>query len=109
MRKRFLKSTEINFSQLRFGVKHKVEATAVRGGNAKLIFPHDFPESSFAAIANYGAAYFPRSRDSISPLTGVILQKEGRKEGSVNFVTVLINLAILLAVAQRLHLNNGSG
>jgi hypothetical protein len=40
---------------------------------------YDFPEPSFAAIANHGAAYFPRNSDSISPLARVVFQKEGRK------------------------------
>jgi hypothetical protein len=67
------------------------------------MLPHDLSEPSFASIANHGAAYFPRNGDSISPLAGVVLHKEGRKEGSVNFLTLLINPAKLLAVAQHLH------
>ena len=64
---------------------------------------HYLSEPSFAAIANHGAAYFPRNGDSVSALAGVVPQKEGRKEGSMNFVTLLINPAKLLAVAQSLH------
>jgi hypothetical protein len=60
-------------------------------------------EPSFAAIANHCAAYFPRNGDSVSALAGVVLQKESRKEGSMNFATLLINPAKLLAVAQSLH------
>ena len=70
---------------------------------AGFMLPHDFPEPSFAAIAQNGAPYFPRHSDSISPLAGVVLQKKSRKEGSMNFVTLLINPAKLLAVAQHLH------
>ena len=75
------------------------------------MLPDDLPESPFAAIANHGDAYFSRNGDSVSPLAGVILQKEGRKEWSMNFVAPLINPAKLLAVAQRLHqcaISNGS-
>ena len=64
---------------------------------------HDLSEPSFAAIANHGAAYFPRHRDSISSLARIVSQKESREEGSMNFVTLLINPAKLLAVAQHLH------
>lgn len=67
------------------------------------MLPDDLPESSFAAIANHGAAYFPRNGDSISSLARVVSRKESREEGSMNFVTLLINPAKLLAVAQHLH------
>jgi hypothetical protein len=63
----------------------------------------DLPEPSFAAIANHRAAYFPRNGDSISPLARVVSQKKSREEGSMDFVTLLINPAKLLAVAQHLH------
>ena len=70
---------------------------------AKFMLPDDFPESSFAAITNHGAAYFPRNGDSVSSLARVVSQIESRKEGRMNFVTLLINPAKLLAVAQHLH------
>jgi hypothetical protein len=74
----------------------------------KFILPHDLSESSFAAIAKHGAAYFSRDGDSISPLAGVVSQKEGRKERSMNPVALLINPAKLPAIAQRLHqISNG--
>lgn len=67
------------------------------------MLPYDLSEPSFAAITNHSAAYFPRNCDSVSPLAVVIFHEESRKEGSMNFITLLINPAILLAVAQRLH------
>ena len=67
------------------------------------MLPDNLPESSFAAIANHGAAYFPRNGDSISSLARVVSRKESREEGSMNFVTLFINPAKLLAVAQHLH------
>src|SRR5215475_9924237 len=105
-RKRFLKPVEIGFRCLRFDVEHQVEAARI--GTAKFMLPQNLSEPSFAAIANHRAAYFPRSGDSISALAGFVPKKESRKEGSMNFLTPLINPAKLLAVAQHLHqFNNG--
>jgi hypothetical protein len=70
---------------------------------AKLMLSDDFPEPSFASVAKDGAAYFPRDGDSISSLARVVSQKKSREEGSMNFMTLLINPAKLLAVAQHLH------
>ncbi|HEV2663349.1 MAG TPA: hypothetical protein VG324_00450 [Blastocatellia bacterium] len=100
-RKRFLKLFEIGLRQIRFNVEDQVET--VRVGGKKFILPHDLPEPSLAAIANHGAAYFPRDGDSISLLAYVVSQKESRKEGSMNPVALLINPAKLQAIAQRLH------
>jgi hypothetical protein len=100
-RKRFLKLFKIGFYQLCFDVEYQVET--VRIGRAKFILPHDLSEPSFASIANHRPAYFPRDGDSISPLAGVVSQKESRKEGSMNPVALLINPAKLPAIAQRLH------
>jgi hypothetical protein len=69
----------------------------------KFMLSHDFPEPSFAPITKHCPAYFPRYSNSKSPLARVVLQKKGRKKGSVNFLTLLINSAKLLAVAQHLH------
>jgi len=96
-----LKPIEIGFRQPRFDVKHQIEPARI--GLAKFMLPHDLSEPSFAAIANHRAANFTRNGYSISPLASVVTQKESRKEGSMNFVTLLINPAKLLAVAQRLH------
>src|SRR5262245_35021374 len=100
-RKRFLKLFEIGFHHLRFNVEDQVETA--RLGGTKFILPHDLPEPSFAAIANHGAAYFPRDGDSISLLAYVVSQKESRKEGSMNPVALLINPAKLQTIAQRSH------
>jgi hypothetical protein len=100
-RKRFLKPFKISFNQLPFDVEHKVET--LRIGIANFILPYDLSESSFAAVANHGAAYFARHGNSISPLARVVSQKESRKERSMNLLTLLINSAKLLAIAQRLH------
>jgi hypothetical protein len=100
-RKRFLKLFEIGFYHLWFYVQYQVET--VRIGRAKFILPHDLSEPSFAAIANHGHAYFPRDGESISPLAGVVSQKEGRKKGRMNPVALLINPPKLPAIAQRLH------
>lgn len=67
------------------------------------MIPYNLSEPSFASIANHGDAYFTRNGYSVSPLAGVVLQKEGGKEWSMNFVTLLINPAKLLAIAQHLH------
>ena len=72
------------------------------------MLPDYLSESSFAAIANHCAAYFPRNGDSISALAGFVPKKESRKEGGMNFLTLFVNPAKLLAVAQHLHqFNNG--
>ena len=100
-RKRFLKPVELSFHQLGFGVDNHIEAAGA--GRAKFMFPQNLSDPPFASITNHGAAYFSGNGDSISPLVGVVLQKERRKEGGMNFVASLINPAKLLAVAQRVH------
>lgn len=70
----------------------------------KLTRPHDFPEPSFATIANYGAADFPRHGDSEPLLAAVVFQDESRKERRVKLLALLVNSAELLTVAQFLQL-----
>jgi hypothetical protein len=66
---------KIGFRQSGFDIENQVKA--VRTGSAGFILPHNFSEPSFAAVANYGAAYFPRGSDPISPLADIVSQKEG--------------------------------
>lgn len=73
-RERFLELSVIGFGQAGFDVDDKIEAGGVQ--TLILIRPHDLPQSSLAAIANYGAADFPRHCYSDPLLANVVFQNE---------------------------------